>query len=84
MLLSNLPAVDRRIVFNEIERQKHIIAKAIEKDWWVTVVLRALFTSEYAPYMAFKGGTSLSKGWHIIDRFSEDIDIAIDREFLGF
>lgn len=34
--------------------------------------------------MSFKGGTSLSKCWHLIDRFSEDIDIAIDREYLGF
>ena len=34
--------------------------------------------------MVFKGGTSLSKGWKVIERFSEDIDIALDRGFLGF
>ena len=58
--------------------------KAIEKDWWVTLVLKALFQSDLAPHLSFKGGTSLSKGWQLTDRFSEDIDIAIDRKFLGF
>lgn len=58
--------------------------EVIEKDWWVTAVLRALFKLPYAEHLSFKGGTSLSKCWHLIDRFSEDIDIAIDREFLGF
>ena len=58
--------------------------EVIEKDWWVTAVLRALFTLPYADHLSFKGGTSLSKCWHLIDRFSEDIDIAIDREYLGF
>lgn len=64
-----------------------ITAKAIEKDWWVTLTLKALFNSTYAEYFIFKGGTSLSKGWKLIDRFSEDIDIALDprafnREYL--
>lgn len=53
---------------------------AIEKDWWVTMVLKALSVTRYAHLMSFKGGTSLSKGWQLIDRFSEDIDIAIKRE----
>ncbi len=57
---------------------------SIEKDWWVTMVLRAIFSSQYAKHLSFKGGTSLSKCFGIIDRFSEDIDIAINREFLGF
>lgn len=47
-------------------------------------VLRAIFCLPYAQHLSFKGGTSLSKCWHLIDRFSEDIDIAIDREYLGF
>jgi hypothetical protein len=47
--------------------------------------LRALFRLPASgPHLTFKGGTSLSKGWKLIDRFSEDIDIVIDREFLGF
>jgi hypothetical protein len=58
--------------------------QAIEKDWWVTIVLKAIFTSQYALHFVFKGGTSLSKAYSLIDRFSEDIDLAIDRSFLGF
>lgn len=38
----------------------------------------------YANALIFKGGTSLSKGWNVIHRFSEDIDLALDREFFGF
>lgn len=55
-----------------------ITAKAIEKDWWVTLTIKALFESPYAKFFIFKGGTSLSKGWKLIERFSEDIDIALD------
>lgn len=57
---------------------------SIEKDWWVTMVLRALFASEFAEHFSFKGGTSLSKCFRLINRFSEDVDIAVNREFLGF
>lgn len=75
----SLDILDR--VSNELNiRQREVI----EKDWWVTAVLRAMFSLPYANHLSFKGGTSLSKCWHLIDRFSEDIDIAIDREFLGF
>jgi predicted nucleotidyltransferase component of viral defense system len=56
----------------------------LEKDWWVTTVLRALFTLPYAEHLSFKGGTSLSKCWNLIERFSEDVDIAVNREYLGF
>lgn len=56
----------------------------VEKDLWVTFCLGEVFSLEAAGAMIFKGGTSLSKGWNIIERFSEDIDLAIDREFLGF
>ena len=56
----------------------------IEKDWWVTQVLKAVFSLPYAEHLSFKGGTSLSKCWHLIERFSEDIDIAINRDYLGY
>jgi hypothetical protein len=56
----------------------------LEKDWWVTAVLRALFALPYSENLSFKGGTSLSKCYNLIERFSEDIDIAVNREFLGF
>jgi len=68
----------RKAVIDETEIESGIGAKVIEKDWWVTLTLKALFQSAYAQYMAFKGGTSLSKGWNLIQRFSEDIDIALD------
>ena len=58
-------------------------AKSVEKDLWVTQVLHALFSLDVSDKMIFKGGTSLSKAWGLIDRFSEDIDLAIDPVFLG-
>jgi predicted transcriptional regulator of viral defense system len=61
-----------------------VSAESIEKDFWVTVVLQALFSMPIAHQIVFKGGTSLSKGWSYLERFSEDIDIGMDRELLGF
>jgi hypothetical protein len=81
--LQNLDDDARRISLNQASLNSGITSKAIEKDWWVTLVLRLLFTSKYATYFVFKGGTSLSKGWGIIDRFSEDIDIALSSEAFG-
>jgi predicted nucleotidyltransferase component of viral defense system len=46
--------------------------------------LHALFSLPYAEHLSFKGGTSLSKCYNLIERFSEDIDIAVNREYLGF
>jgi hypothetical protein len=60
-----------------------IVVKALEKDWWVTLTLKALFQSAYSKWLVFKGGTSLSKGWKLIDRFSEDVDIALDPAAFG-
>jgi hypothetical protein len=56
---------------------------AIEKDWWVTATLKALFQTECRNSLIFKGGTSLSKGFNIIERFSEDIDLALSHSFFG-
>jgi len=49
----------------------------IEKDYWITLVLKRLSESEYIDSVVFKGGTSLSKAYGLIDRFSEDIDLAV-------
>ena len=49
----------------------------VEKDYWITLVLSRLASSKYVDASVFKGGTSLSKGYNLIDRFSEDVDIAI-------
>jgi predicted nucleotidyltransferase component of viral defense system len=76
---------ERRInIIEDLSRKVGLSPLAIEKDWWVTVVLKALFSTPFANHLSFKGGTSLSKCWNLIERFSEDVDIAIDREFLGF
>lgn len=81
----DLSKEDRIDVLDRVSTELNIKQReVIEKDWWVTAVLRALFNLPYAQHLSFKGGTSLSKCWHLIDRFSEDIDIAIDREYLGF
>lgn len=58
-------------------QQMNINEVFIEKDYWITLVLSYLAKSEYASQAVFKGGTSLSKGFGLIDRFSEDVDIAI-------
>jgi len=49
----------------------------IEKDYWVTLILKTLSESEYKDQIIFKGGTSLSKAYGIIERFSEDIDLQL-------
>jgi len=73
----------RKSVIDEAEQLSGIAAKAIEKDWWVTLTLKALFQSAFKNYLVFKGGTSLSKGWNLIARFSEDIDIALNPQAFG-
>ena len=76
---------ERRIeILNQASNTTGLPAIAIEKDWWVTLALKASFALEYSASIVFKGGTSLSKGWNLIERFSEDIDLAIDRKFFGF
>ena len=80
----SLPEQTRINAINQIAEEKGISPFADEKDWWVTQTLSIIFEMEEAPYLVFKGGTSLSKSWNLIQRFSEDIDLAIDREFLGF
>src|SRR5690606_36327976 len=55
----------------------------IEKDWWVTTALEAIFTCDLHKHFVFKGGTSLSKSWNLLHRFSEDIDIVIDKSLFG-
>ena len=75
---------ERKAMIQAVSEEKQIDEASAEKDWWVTQVLKALHTLPYAEHIAFKGGTSLSKCWNLIARFSEDVDIALSREFLGF
>lgn len=85
MKFIDLSKEDRTDVLDRVSTELNIRQReVIEKDWWVTAVLRAMYSLPYAQHLSFKGGTSLSKCWHLVDRFSEDIDITIDREYPGF
>ena len=76
---------DRRRFCTEAEARIGLSPASIEKDFWVCWTLKHLFTlPEWGTHLTFKGGTALSKGWKLIERFSEDIDIVVAREFLGF
>lgn len=73
----------RRTSLAQAQIQSGAIPTALEKDWWVTLTLKALFQTQYADSLIFKGGTSLSKCWKLIRRFSEDIDIAMAPHLFG-
>ncbi len=79
-----IPLAERIVIYQEISRKTGLPPFAVEKDWWVVQTLSIIFNLEVGKHLVFKGGTSLSKAWGLIDRFSEDIDLAIDRTFLGF
>ena len=79
-----LTAATRLNIFTEVAGRMGLPASAIEKDWWAVRTLQTVFQTEIALHTVFKGGTSLSKAWNLIDRFSEDIDLALDRKYLGF
>ena len=75
----------RRLICEQAEEQLDLPAASLEKDYWVCWTLRELFgIPDWGQSITFKGGTSLSKCWSLINRFSEDIDIVIDKGFLGF
>ena len=79
-----IPDNDKADILRDAGERLNLPAYAVEKDWWVVQTLAILFETELAQYMVFKGGTSLSKAWNLIERFSEDIDLAVDRRFFGF
>lgn len=69
----------QRTILEQTAIRQSLPKQAIEKDLWVTAMLELLFSLPCSDYLVFKGGTSLSKVWRLIRRFSEDIDLAIDR-----
>ena len=79
-----LPDEEKQDIFNSVEYATGLPPFAVEKDWWVVRTLEIIFETGIAPHLVFKGGTSLSKAWDLIDRFSEDLDLALDKSFLGF
>lgn len=72
------------IAYTQIIEKTGMAVAAVEKDWCVVQVLAVIFEMSVGKHLVFKGGTSLSKAWSLIDRFSEDVDLAIDPKFLGF
>ena len=81
----SLSGEQRRLICKQAESQLNLFAIAVEKDFWVCWTLRKLFElPQWGDFLTFKGGTSLSKCWNLIERFSEDVDIVIDREALGY
>lgn len=74
----------QQMVLTQTANKTGLPVQAVEKDLWVTVVLQIVFTLTIAKHLVFKGGTSLSKVWKVIKRFSEDIDLAIDPSIWGF
>jgi len=81
----HVPREERRLVFEQAQAVLNLPARSVEKDFWVCWTLRQLFgLPRFATYLTFKGGTSLAKVWRLIERFSEDVDIIMERDCLGF
>ncbi|GHS85417.1 nucleotidyltransferase [Bacteroidia bacterium] len=74
-----IPTEKQTIDIEQLSNKIGIPPQSIEKDLWVTTILQIVFSLSFANRLVFKGGTSLSKVWNLIERFSEDIDLAIDR-----
>ncbi len=83
--LANLPKNELDAILQEVSNAKGLSKAIIEKDLWVCAVLDYLFKkSPWRDYLAFKGGTSLSKAYNLIKRFSEDIDLILDWRVIGY
>jgi hypothetical protein len=83
--LGRLSSQDRRDIFSEAAAERGMQPTIMEKDFWVCLVLKILFVnSAFKDSLVFKGGTSLSKVYGLIDRFSEDIDLVLDWNAIGF
>jgi hypothetical protein len=83
--VARLPATDRNDLFKASAEKRSFSTVIVEKDFWVCWTLKRLFSLPDPPAgLIFKGGTSLSKAWGIIDRFSEDVDLSFNRSDLGF
>lgn len=82
--VANLPPEKRRELFRESAAARGMNPAVIEKDFWVCWVLKQLFAdTKLKEQMIFKGGTTLSKVFGLIERFSEDIDLVLDWTLLG-
>jgi len=83
--MAGLPKDNRSELFSQVASKLGMTEAVVEKDFWVCFVLDYLFTdSPYSTSMVFKGGTSLSKAFSLINRFSEDIDLILDWRLIGY
>ncbi len=83
--IANLPDSDLRDIFLQVSSEMNIPPSLIEKDFWVSLMLKYLYSdSPWKHRLLFKGGTSLSKCYGAIHRFSEDIDLLLDWRELGY
>ena len=83
--IANISKKDREALFRNTADKYGLNEAIIEKDFWACWTLRYLFNeSPWNDSFAFKGGTSLSKGYGLIERFSEDIDLVLDWRLLGY
>lgn len=73
---------ERRLYIEQAALRQNVSPVVLEKDFWVCWLLGVLFGSEFSGSLVFKGGTSLSKVFGVIERFSEDIDLSLAPEFL--
>ncbi|MDQ3668390.1 MAG: nucleotidyl transferase AbiEii/AbiGii toxin family protein [Acidobacteriota bacterium] len=80
----NRTADDQAAILREVAARRGISAVMVEKDFWVSWTLAVLFAHrEFGEQLVFKGGTSLSKVFGVIERFSEDIDLSVSPKFVG-
>jgi hypothetical protein len=77
-----LPADERRLYIEQAALRRNVSPVVLEKDFWVCWLLGILFESQFAGSLVFKGGTSLSKAFGVIERFSEDVDLSLAPVFL--
>lgn len=83
--IAKLPVRDREALFRNTAHKMGMTEAIIEKDFWVCWILDYLFNKcKWKNNLAFKGGTSLSKSFGLIKRFSEDIDLILDWRILGY
>jgi hypothetical protein len=82
---AQLSPTERLIYFNEAAANKGVSPVIVEKDFWVVWILSRLFAlPDLCNRLVFKGGTSLSKVFSAINRFSEDVDLSVNPSFCGF
>ncbi len=82
---ATLPLPERQLLIQQVAARMDLVPVIVEKDFWVCWMLARIFENrDLAAQLVFKGGTSLSKVHGVIERFSEDIDLAVSPVSLGF